>query len=300
MLYLGEIASLLTSVLYSGTALVFTRAGRRVGSATVNMMRMGVALVVMLLLHLALAGSLLPHDAGPARLAWLGISGLIGFALGDALLFETYVQLGPRLGLLIFTTWPVFSALMAWACLGEAMGLAKAAAMVVTLSGIALVVADPDRAAQSPARPRRLSWGLLLGLGAAAGQAIGFILAKVGMTGGFSPVSANVIRVGAGTAALCAWQALRGQLAPNLRKLRDPKASGLILLGSLFGPVIGVVLSLYAINHARYLGVASTLMSLSPVLILPFSVFVEKERVGLRAVAGTVVCVVGAGATFLV
>ena len=150
MIYLGEIASLLTSLIYACTALVFTRAGRRVGSATVNVVRMGVALLFMVLLHLALAGTLVPHGAGPVRLAWLGVSGLIGFALGDALLFETYVLLGPRLGLLIYTTWPVFSALLAWACLGEAMGLAKAAAMVVTLSGIALVVADPGRVARHP------------------------------------------------------------------------------------------------------------------------------------------------------
>jgi len=64
--------------------------------------------------------------------------------------------------------------------------------------------------------------------------------------------------------------------------------------------VIGVVLSLYAINHARYLGVASTIMSLSPVMILPFAVFVEKERVGVWAVLGTIVSIAGAGAMFLI
>jgi drug/metabolite transporter (DMT)-like permease len=34
-------------------------------------------------------------------------------------------------------------------------------------------------------------------------------------------------------------------------------------------------------------------MSLSPVLILPVSVWVEKERVGLQAWAGTLVCFLG-------
>jgi drug/metabolite transporter (DMT)-like permease len=60
------------------------------------------------------------------------------------------------------------------------------------------------------------------------------------------------------------------------------------------------VLSLYAINHARYLGVASTIMSLSPVMLLPFSVFVEKERVGFLAVAGTIISIGGAAAMFLI
>ncbi len=137
-------------------------------------------------------------------------------------------------------------------------------------------------------------------MGGAAGQAVGFIFSKVGMAGGFSPVSANLIRVAAGALALWTWQILRGELVPNVRKLKDTHATLLIGLGALSGPVIGVCLSLYAINHARYLGVASTIMSLSPVLILPFAVFVEKERVGIWAVVGTVVSIAGAAAMFLI
>jgi drug/metabolite transporter (DMT)-like permease len=295
MPYPGESASLLTSLCYVVSAVVFTRAARRVGSPTVNGVRLGAALLVMMALHQALLGSLFPAGAGLVRLAWLGASGLIGFALGDALLFEAYLQLGPRLTLLVYTLWPVMSALMAWAFLGESMGLRKSAAMLVTVAGVALVVAEPGRTAGTAASGTtgRRSLGLLLAIGAAAGQAVGFIFAKVGMAGGFSPVSANTIRVAVGTASLWAWQALRRELGANLARLRDGRASALIVLGSLFGPVAGVVLSLYAINHARYLGVASTLMSLSPVLILPVSVWVEKERVGLQAWAGTLVCFLG-------
>jgi drug/metabolite transporter (DMT)-like permease len=120
------------------------------------------------------------------------------------------------------------------------------------------------------------------------------------MAGGFSPISANLIRVSAGALALWTWQILRGDLVPNLRKLKDTHAATLIAFGALAGPVIGVVLSLYAINHARYLGVASTLMSLSPVMLLPFAVFVEKERVGFLAIAGTVISIAGAAAMFLI
>jgi drug/metabolite transporter (DMT)-like permease len=300
MPYLGELASLFTAMCWSTNAVLFAKAGQRVGSATVNAIRIGMALMVMVLLHLALVGSFFPASAGLARFAWLGVSGLIGFALGDALLFEAYVLLGPRLTVLIYTTWPVFSALMAWGMLGQSMGLAKVCAMVVTLGGIALVVLEKGRAAAGQVRPRRFTLGLVLALGGAAGQAVGFIFSKFGMVGGFSPISANLIRVAAGALALWAWQLFRGELLPNLRKLKDTRATVLIAFGALFGPVIGVVLSLYAINHARYLGVASTIMSLSPVMILPFAVFVEKERVGVWAVLGTIVSIAGAGAMFLI
>jgi drug/metabolite transporter (DMT)-like permease len=172
--------------------------------------------------------------------------------------------------------------------------------MVVTLGGIALVVLAKSQSLPGAERPRRFTLGLMLALGGALGQAVGFIFSKVGMAGGFSPISANLIRVAAGALALWTWQILRGELLPNFRKLKDTHAAMLIGLGALSGPVIGVCLSLYAINHARYLGVASTIMSLSPVLILPFAVFVEKEKVGIWAVAGTVLSIAGAAAMFLI
>ncbi len=299
MPYLGEVASLFTALCWSTNAVLFAKAGRRVGSPTVNMVRLGVALGVMLALHLATAGTLLPHGLGPARLAWLGTSGLIGFALGDALLFEAYILLGPRLTVLVFTLWPVFAALLAFAFLGQTMTPARTGAMIVTLGGIALVVSERGQAGPGASKAGHSVLGLLLALGGALGQAVGFLFSKFGMAGGLSPVSANLVRVAAGVLALGAWQAVRGELLPNVRKLRDTQAATLIGLGALFGPVIGVVLSLYAINHARYMGVASTIMSLSPVILLPYSVFIEHERVGVRAVAGTVVAIAGAAALFL-
>lgn len=299
MPYAGELASLFTALCWATNAVLFARAGQRVGSATVNAARLAVALVTMVMLHLVVAGSLFPWSAGPARLAWLGASGLIGFALGDALLFEAYVLLGPRIAVLVYTLWPVFAALMAWACLGQAMGWPKVGAMVVTLGGIAMVVAEKSQSAPGRTRPRNFSLGLLLALGGAAGQAVGFIFSKLGMVGGFSPVSANLIRVTAGALVLWTWQAFRGELLANTRKLRDTRATWLIGMGALFGPVVGVVLSLYAINHARYLGMASTLMSLSPVILLPYSVFLEKEKVGPLAVLGTLISIAGAAGMFL-
>jgi drug/metabolite transporter (DMT)-like permease len=297
--YLGEAVSLLTAFCWSATAVFFSRAARRVGAPAVNLARLTLALGAMLLLHTALYGQPFPVDAGPVRIAWLAASGLIGFSLGDALLYEAYVILGPRLAMLIMTLWPVFAALMAWAFLGQAMRAAKVVSMLVTLGGIALVVAEKGRADQDQRPPRRFALGLLLALGGAIGQAVGFIFSRFGMTGGLGPISANLVRVSAGFLALGAWQALRGELAPNIRKLRDGRTTWLITSGAFFGPVVGVMLSLYAIQHATYLGVASTLMSLSPVILLPVSVVLDKEKVSLRAAVGTLVSIGGATALFL-
>ena len=143
--YLGEVVSLLTAVCWSATALFFSRAAKRVGSPAVNLARLSMALGAMLVLHTAIYGRPFPLEAGPVRIAWLAASGLIGFSLGDALLYEAYVILGPRLAMLIMTLWPVFAALMAWAFLGQTMGAAKVVSMLVTLGGIALVVGEKGR-----------------------------------------------------------------------------------------------------------------------------------------------------------
>jgi drug/metabolite transporter (DMT)-like permease len=297
--YLGEAVSLVTAVCWSATAVFFSRAARRVGAPAVNLARLTLALGAMLLLHTVLYGRPFPSEAAPGRIAWLAASGLIGFSLGDALLYEAYVILGPRLAMLIMTLWPVLAALMAWAVLGQAMGAAKVISMLVTLGGIALVVAEKGREGKDQRPPRRFALGLLLALGGALGQAVGFIFSKFGMGGGLGPISANLVRVCAGFLALGTWQALRGELVPNARRLRAGSTAWLILFGAFFGPVLGVVLSLYAIQHATYLGVASTLMSLSPVILLPVSVLLDKEKVSLRAVAGTLISIGGATALFL-
>jgi drug/metabolite transporter (DMT)-like permease len=177
------------------------------------------------------------------------------------------------------------------------MGALKVAAMVVTLGGLALVVADRG-SAMDEGKPRRFALGVMLALGGALGQAVGFVFSKFGMEGDFSPVSANLIRVCAGTFTLGIWQVVRGSLISNFQRLQDGRAALYIVVGAILGPVVGVVLSLFAITHARYLGVASTLMSLSPVILLPVGILFFKERVTLRAILGTVVTLAGAAALF--
>ena len=148
MTYHGEGAALLTALCWSLNSVCFTVAGRRVGSAAVNIGRLLMAWVALVLVHLTLYGSAFPLQAGGVRLGWLGVSGLIGFALGDAVLFEAFVLLGARLAMLLMTLSPVFSALLAWLFLGQSLSLAKLAAMVDTLGGIAWVVwGDGDREA---------------------------------------------------------------------------------------------------------------------------------------------------------
>ncbi len=293
MTYLGESAALLTSLCWALNSVCFTIAGRRVGSASVNLLRLLMAWGVLLLLHLGLYGQAFPWQAGTARLGWLGISGLIGFAVGDAVLFEAFVLIGARLAMLLMTLSPIFSALLAWLFLGQDMSLPKVAAMAVTLGGIAWVVWGGGEHEAHP----HLWRGVLLGISGALGQSVGLVFSMKGLAGGFPPISANVIRVTAGLGALLLYFGAKGRLRGTFGGLRDGRAAAFIGLGAATGPVLGVVLSLVAIARAP-MGVAATLMSLSPVILLPVSHFGFKEKVGRHAILGTLLALGGAAALF--
>ena len=293
--YLGESAALLTALCWSLNSVCFTVAGRRVGSAAVNLGRLLMAWAAMLLVHLVVYGTLFPLQAGGARLAWLGMSGLIGFALGDAVLFEAFVLIGARLSMLLMTLSPIFSALLAWLFLGQSLSPPKLLAMVITLGGIGWVVWGSGDHENHP----HLWRGILLGIGGALGQSVGLVFSKFGLAGDFPPISANLIRVTAGVVALVLYFAATGRLRGSLGSLRDGRATAFIGLGAITGPVLGVVLSLIAISKAS-MGVAATLMSLSPVILLPVSHFVFKEKVGGHAILGTLLALAGAAALFFV
>ena len=119
------------------------------------------------------------------------------------------------------------------------------------------------------------------------------------MFGEFSPFQANAIRMLAAVIFIWIWTVFEGQARATVTALREkPRAIGLIALGALVGPVLGVSASLLAVQHAE-IGVASTLMALPPVIILPISYFALKEEIGWHAIVGTLLAIAGVAILFL-
>jgi drug/metabolite transporter (DMT)-like permease len=301
--YVGEIAALLTSVLFSFTAVLSAQASRRVGPLITNRVRLIIALIYLMIINLILFGQPLPVGAGIERWVWLSLSGVIGLALGDMFLFSAYEHIGPRLGMLLMSLAPVIGALLAWLLFGETLRPGQIAGMALTLSGIAWVVGT--RPAENSNQPHIDGRGLLYGVLAAAGQAVGLVLSKQGMTGGsspgdFSPFAANAIRMLAAMAVLWLMTFAQRQGRKTIEAVRrDRLALRLIAVGAFIGPVLGVSASLLAVQHAE-IGVASTLMSLSPIFLLPISYFAFGERFDWQTVAGTLVAMAGVALLFLV
>ncbi len=297
---MGEIAALAVAFCWSLTSIQFTLASQRIGSGAVNRTRLVLAMLYLSLAHLLLYGELWPSHVEPFRWGWLGLSGTVGLVLGDACLYQSFLFIGPRRGMLLMTLVPVISILLAWGWLGETLYWAEIGAILLTAGGIAWVVSErqPEQRQTPDEDKKRYGLGILLGVGAALGQALGLVMAKRGLVGGFASLSATLIRMIVAVAVIWLFALVRGQVGTTWRAWKDKKAVIYLVSGSLTGPFIGIWLSMVAVQRA-HVGIASTLMGLSPIIMIPLTNWVFHEKISPRSIAGTVVALAGAAAIFL-
>ncbi len=296
MAHAGEIAALGTACCWTVTSLSFEAAGKRIGSLPVNLIRLVMAALLLSAYGLATRGLALPTDASAHTWGWLALSGLVGFTFGDLCLFRAFVVLGARLSVLLMSLTPLFAAGLGLIFLGETLAPLALLGMAVTLGGVAWVVLE--RPADEPAEARRSrAWGILLGIGGALGQAGGLVLSKHGM-GDYDAFAATQIRVLAGLAGFAVLFLALGLWPRVFAALRQGRALAYTGVGAFAGPFLGVSLSLIAVRNT-HVGVAATLMSLMPVLILAPAVLLMRERVTWRAGLGAGVAVGGSAILFL-
>jgi len=328
----GELAALGAAQCWVFTALAFAAAGRRIGPLAVNISRILLALVVLTILHRVMFGSWIP-ELDQRVLILLGISGLIGLAIGDQLLFAALVDVGPRMATLMMTLAPPVAALLAWPMLNETLSGWQIVGIGITLAGVVWVVMErPEHAVGRAVVHRHRVRGIVFGALAGVCQAIGLVLAKLAMSPAVAPAPGSMGQssVGALSTHIDPWavtlvrmafaavgivliaavmRTIAGRRVDRTMEIstesehlppdtRRPTGSALrfavlmVCTGTVFGPVLGVWLSMVSVEKAEA-GIAATLMAMSPVLILPFAVLIEKERISWRTAIGAAVAVVG-------
>lgn len=299
--YYGELAALLTAVFWTVTALAFESASRKVGSLSVNLLRLATAFVFLSVFAWISRGKAFPVDAGMHQWVWLSLSGLVGFVLGDLFLFQSYVVIGSRISMLIMSLAPPMAAIIGWLTMGETLTLKQAIAMAVVLAGIVLVVLERQAPDENGNGKRvRFSYpiaGILLAFGGALGQAGGLVLSKYGMAG-YDVIPSVQIRVITGIVGFTLFFALSNKWRSLIEAVQNGKAMKRLLVGAFFGPFLGVSFSLLAVKHTST-GVASALMSIVPVLIIAPAVIVFKEKITAKELIGAIVTVVGVAIFFL-
>jgi drug/metabolite transporter (DMT)-like permease len=250
------------------------------------------------------------HASGKAWF-WLALSGLVGYVFGDWCLFNSYIVFGSRYGQLFMTLAPPMAGIAGWLMLGESMSWRSWLAMLVTLTGIAISILA--RGGESHKLTLKLPLkGVLFGIGAGVGQGVGLVLSKIGLEhyalsipaeapqaiAKMMPFAGTYIRAVAGFVGFFLILALTKQLHLVGKGLHDRKGMTFAVLTTFFGPFLGVSLSLMAVQYAKA-GIASTLMALTPVLIIVPYALIHKQKISVKEVIGTLITMVGVALFFL-
>ncbi len=298
MPFFGEATALATVLCWTFSVQFFEAASKRIGSISVNIIRLFVALILFSILLLWRDGSLVPLNFPAHAWLYLSLSGIVGFFIGDIFLFKALVELGPRVAMLIQSLAAPTAAIIGWLCLDEIYLLHQWIGMAVALTGVSSVILERAKKT-SPAngrRPRKISGkGVGIGLVGMVGQAGGIILSKTGMqtdAGYLDAFSATQIRAIAAFVCFVLFFTATKRWRDVQRALTNTKAVIFTSIGAFFGPFAGVSLSLLTLHYLTT-GVASTFFALVPICIIPFSIFLHKEHVSFRAVAGAFTAVIG-------
>ena len=305
MAYLGELISIGVAFSWTATALLSEFGSKRLGNLTLNVLRMALALVFSLVLFLVVTGHPLPIGVSTEATGWMLLSGLVGYVIGDFCLFQCYIIIGSRYGQLFMTLAPLSAALMAWVTLGQQMTAMSIIAMLVTLAGLSIsVLGRGEHHKVSLKLPLN---GVLFAIGAAVCQGVGLVLSKIGMDhyevsaampDWLVPFSANFYRCIAGIVGFSLLLYFREGMAPLREAMHDRKGLTVATATTIFGPFVGVGFSLMAVQYTAA-GIASTLMAMTPIIILLPSYWLFHETSTLNAVIGALISVVGVSLFFL-
>jgi drug/metabolite transporter (DMT)-like permease len=293
--YIGEISALATAFCWSITSYAFTNASRKVGALQVNIDRMALA-SIMLFIIIAIFGISLTLSFN--QISNLVISAILGLVLGDSFLFKAFQLIGARLGVIMMALVPVLSTILAFFFLNEVISYLGMFGMLLTIIGILIVVLERKQNRENNFSGNKL--GIFYGFLGALGQASGLIFAKYAFQGGeLNGFAASFVRLFSASIIIL-------PLASTFRRYKNPigiyskdsYSAKVILIGTIFGPVLGITGSLIAIEYAK-VGIASTLMAMMPIIMLPISRFYFKEKLDWKAIIGAFVAVVGAAIIFL-
>jgi len=286
-----ELAALGAAFCWALTGLISAGPAGHLGAPTYNLVRQ-LFVTSILLVYVLVTGTwrqLDSYNLGP-----LILSGFIGIFLGDTVLFATLNRLGPRRAGILFAMNAPIAAVLGWMVLGETLTARSVLGIVFTIAGVCLAIFFGKRRLQKhpwEAVKGALWVGIVLGMLAALGQAIGSIIVRPVMETGIDPFVGSLMRVGVAAACL----SVLTQLPISTVKPRNPPTLPILAMTALSGFVslaVGMTLLLFALSGGKT-GIVSTISATTPVIILPLLWLRTGERPAAGAWVGAASVVIG-------
>lgn len=289
---LGEIAALLAALCWTINSIIIEKKGRRFTPNSLNLGKMLFALIIYVIYTILSNKISLVINMDPRSRIFLILSGLIGFSFGDTFLFHAFQKIGARLTLLIFTFSPVLTAIFSLFLFGEVLNLKNILGMVLVLFGIALVILNGN----GDKNIKVDKVGIVFAFIASLGQAIGLIFSKAGMAI-VDPMIATEQRLVGGLMGMLILSFFQKDFKNFKNALSSPDGRFTIFSSAFLATSIGVGLSMVSLKLTKA-AIASTLMSTTPIMIIPILVFFFKERVNKVEFFGALISVLGVALLF--
>lgn len=289
----GEIAALGAACLWAASSVVYSSLGQKISPVRLNCLKGSIA-IVLIVLTLLLTGQTSP-DWPWLPTIFLGISGVVGIGLGDTAYFFALNHLGARRTLLVETLAPPISAIIAYVAFRETLSPQARCGIVLTLMGVAWVITErtPGDAIASVRPMRGIIWGLL----AALGQAVGGVLSRFALLeSNFTPLWSTLLRIGAGTFTAFILLLLSRNSPGNGKVVWSGRLMGIVTLTAFGSTFLGIWLQQTALASIP-VGIAQTLSGTSPLFVLPIAAALG-EKISRRAVLGVFIAIGGIGLLF--
>lgn len=287
-MFIGEITALMASFCWTISSTIVEKRGVGFSSVAMNVARQIIALLAIGLIIIFFNKSSFSGSISFRSVFFLAMSGLIGFSLGDSFLMSAFTRIGAQLTLLIYTVSPVMTAILGRIFFAERLTVMNILGMFIVIAGIMLAII---KGGSSSMKVKGDPKGLVFAFLASVGQALGVIFSKAGLEN-IPPLPATEIRLLGGMIGILVICTFTKDW-PDVKRLFTSRQGVEVTLGNaLIGTTIGVVLSMFAIKFTKA-AVASTLMAMSPIMIIPIMRFYFKANVSKYEVLGAVLSVLG-------
>jgi drug/metabolite transporter (DMT)-like permease len=292
----GEYFGIITAFCWAVGIFPFTLSTRYFQATHINLMRLLLALVLLcpfIILKENISFSNLFLFPGYQNWLWLGLSGVVGLALGDYFSFSAFKAIGAKNSSIFSTLAPGTAIIFAYLMLGEQINLIGITGILITISGIIYI------SLQKKDNQSKMS---LIGMGHAIGAALcqgaGLVLAKKAYENNLieiAPFHAAWLRIMASVIVLLVFAILTREIKPITRNLVKPEnKKGLVYLslGTISGTVLGLTFAMQTISTIDS-AVAQTIFSLVPVFAIPLAYFFHKEKITLSIILGALIAITG-------
>ncbi|MDL2306573.1 DMT family transporter [Desulfovibrio sp. OttesenSCG-928-C06] len=290
--HIGEIAAFLTATSWAMSCQIYSSAGKDLGATGVTMLRLPLCVLLMAILFVCVGAE---ANLEPKVILLLSASALAGLVICDSLLYKSAMIIGPRLASLVQSLCSCITAVLGWFFLGEVIGWVGFLGIAIAISGVFFVLADGGNLNNFPnseaGRPLLLR-GVLMALLSAVALSVSFIIMKQAILLGSGPTWATFYRLACGSLMLILFTIIRGTFIESLRSLKShPRTWKLLPSGALVG-TFGIWMSGIAVQNTET-AVATTILALQPVVIIPINAIWEKRRPSVRAIVGTLIAFSG-------